>query len=126
METIYKIVPYKKQRFAIVDIETGEMLDDAQGYGYKTFQNANKAAWYKFKSGKDKISLIKLKLRLEYKEWLKTHEGILDDVNELFGIYFNEIAQDEMNANDIITKLENSWKIEIPKKFRKFLLNNQF
>jgi hypothetical protein len=120
METIYKIVPYKDGRFAIVDIETGEMMDDARGYGYKTFQNANRAAWYKFKSGKVKITSTKL----DYKKWLKEHDGIQDDVNELFEIYFKEIASGEMDANDIITKLENSWKMEIPNKFGNLLLNS--
>lgn len=31
-------------RFIIVDAETGEVLDDAQGYGYKSAQKAH-AAW---------------------------------------------------------------------------------
>jgi hypothetical protein len=38
--------PYKK-RFVVVDNETGEVLDDAQGYGYKTAQKAHVAWAYK-------------------------------------------------------------------------------
>ena len=38
--------PYDS-RFVIVDIETGEILDDAQGYGYKTAQKAYAGYNYK-------------------------------------------------------------------------------
>ena len=38
-------------RFDICDA-TGKVLDNAQGYGYKTAQSAHKAAAYKFKGGR--------------------------------------------------------------------------
>ena len=34
-------------RFAIIDADTGEILDDANGYGYKSKQNAMRAWNYK-------------------------------------------------------------------------------
>ena len=40
-------------RFDICDA-TGKVIDDAQGYGYKTEQSAHKAAAYKFKGGQKK------------------------------------------------------------------------
>lgn len=36
-------------RYVIVDIETGEILDDAQGYGYKSKEGAYKCFGYKRK-----------------------------------------------------------------------------
>lgn len=45
-------------RFIIIS-EDGEIIDDAQGYGYKTFQSAQKAAWYKLKGGKKKSADLK-------------------------------------------------------------------
>ena len=42
-----KVIINNNPRFIIVDSETGEVLDDAQGYGYKTIKGAFKA--YKFK-----------------------------------------------------------------------------
>lgn len=36
-----------EKRYVIADTETGEILDDAQGYGYKTAQGAYKAYGYK-------------------------------------------------------------------------------
>ena len=60
-----KVVIKNNPRFIIVDSETGEVLDDAQGYGYKTIQGAFKA--YKFKrltkeerkERENKIALVK-------------------------------------------------------------------
>ena len=37
-----------------VDEITGEIVDDAQGYGYKDKQKATKAMWWKFNGGKEK------------------------------------------------------------------------
>lgn len=51
MERTYKAVLYSKNQFdprwAIVDAETGEMLDDAQGYGFKSPRKAYAAYVYK-------------------------------------------------------------------------------
>ena len=38
----------------ITNAATQEVIDNANGYGYKTRQNAEKAGWYKFKGGKSK------------------------------------------------------------------------
>lgn len=35
------------QRYVVVDDITGEVLDDAQGYGFKTSEAARKCYWYK-------------------------------------------------------------------------------
>lgn len=40
-------------RFDICDSD-GKVIDDAQGYGYKSAQSAHKAASYKFKGGNKK------------------------------------------------------------------------
>ena len=43
--------PSTEVRYVIVD-GNGKIVDDAQGYGYKTRQKAAKAMWWKFKGGK--------------------------------------------------------------------------
>ena len=45
----FKYIPPKtnEYRFCIFSPETGEILDDAQGYGYRTAQGAYKAYFYK-------------------------------------------------------------------------------
>ncbi|MCD8083215.1 MAG: hypothetical protein LUE86_06880 [Clostridiales bacterium] len=35
-------------RYVLVDAKTGEVLDDAQGYGYKSVEKAHAAYAYKF------------------------------------------------------------------------------
>jgi hypothetical protein len=35
-------------RYDLINTETGEELDNAYGYGYKTIENAKKAAKFKF------------------------------------------------------------------------------
>ena len=37
-------MPRKVNRWMLVDVETGEIVDDAQGYGYRTARGAH-AAW---------------------------------------------------------------------------------
>ncbi|QNJ89942.1 hypothetical protein HZU40_00320 (plasmid) [Mycolicibacterium fluoranthenivorans] len=36
-----------EKRYVVVDEATGDVVDDAQGYGYKTAQNAHRAHAYK-------------------------------------------------------------------------------
>lgn len=43
-------------RFVIVKRDTNEVLDDAQGYGYTSYESACKAAWYKFRGGKQQVN----------------------------------------------------------------------
>lgn len=38
-----------EKRYVIIDKDTGELLDDAQGYGYKSVRNAYAAWAYKNK-----------------------------------------------------------------------------
>lgn len=47
------------QRFVIVQLDTGEILDDAQGYGYKSKPKAYKAYAYKCKQRKKHLHSIK-------------------------------------------------------------------
>ncbi len=58
-------MPETMDRFVIVRKDNGEVLDDAQGYGYKTAKNAYKAGWYKFGGGKRKCD--------ESKTWWRKH-----------------------------------------------------
>lgn len=64
--------PYDS-RFVIVDTETGEILDDAQGYGYKTAQKAYAGYNYKIMPKSDKAK--KAARERHIKNWLKTHKA---------------------------------------------------
>ena len=76
-----KVIINNNPRFIIVDSETGEVLDDAQGYGYKTIEGAFKA--YKFKrltnderkERENKIALVK--------KWIKHNKKIMNLLEEI-------------------------------------------
>ncbi len=65
-------------RFVIVDLETGEILDDAQGYGYKSAQKAHIGYNYRNKqSSKPKKRRGHSKEIAVYK-WLKRNSNVED------------------------------------------------
>lgn len=84
-EKTYKIVEseklstYDEKRYIVVDIKTGKVLDNAQGYGYKSIKKAYSAYGYKKRDkSKDKEKqLLERKIRnwlLEHKEFEETME----------------------------------------------------
>ena len=65
-------------RYRIVSTETGEVLDDAQGYGYKTAQKAYAAWGYKNRDrSKDKE---KSKRTKRIKQWIKDHPSFVEEM----------------------------------------------
>ena len=62
-------------RYCIVSNETGEVLDDAQGYGYRTAQKAYAAYAYKTRDkSKDQEKANKKK---HIQQWMKEHKGFV-------------------------------------------------
>lgn len=81
-------------RFCIVDANTGEVLDDAQGYGYKTAQKAYAGYSYKNRDkSKDKERLAKKK---HIKNWMKQNKSFI----KLMEGYAFEIAKGTMAPDD--------------------------
>ena len=70
-----------EKRYIIVDIETDKVLDDAQGYGYKSVRNAY-AAWAYKNRDKSKDEERKAKKK-HIQQWLKEHN---DFTSQLEGI----------------------------------------
>ena len=67
-------------RYVIIDKSTGEMLDDAQGYGYKTVQKAY-AAW-NYKHRDRSKDAEKAAARKRVVAWMKEHKDfvrLMDD-----------------------------------------------
>jgi hypothetical protein len=116
-KTNLKIVPFKNNRFIIVHHETGEIIDDVQGYGYKTIESANKALWWKYKNGKEKIE----KEKNDFKEWISDSENkkLLREIEELFEINFKELMRGEIKGKDIFKEIEKRKNIQIPKFVKK-------
>ncbi|WP_432630269.1 hypothetical protein [Brotaphodocola sp.] len=70
-----KLSKQYEKRFVVVDKETGEILDDAQGYGYKTIKNAYSAYAYKTRDkSKDKERLERKKY---IQRWMKEHKDFV-------------------------------------------------
>jgi len=99
-------------RYIIVDETTGEIIDDAQGYGYKTKQKAYSAYNYKFNGGKKKHS--------EYKEFWKKRKEIAKFIDELYSTWLKEIARGEIVEEDILEEVEKQFGEKIPKKMLKY------
>lgn len=69
-----------EKRYVIVDKDTGEVLDDAQGYGYKTPQKAYAAWSYKHRDkSKDKYKKAK---KQQIRSWMKNHKSFIDDMTQ--------------------------------------------
>ena len=78
-EPVIKAVPMpgNYSRWVMKNINTGEILDDAQGYGYRTAQKAH-AAWVYKHPSKKQAGNRKKNMRTN-KTFVKEHPSIGDD-----------------------------------------------
>lgn len=111
----YKVVPTKKEhiedygdgiidkitetRYIIINEETGEILDDAQGYGYKTAKKAHAAWWYKHR---DKEYIAKENKVYEY---LKSNKKLCDDIFD--EMWYCTKDNDDFNSKNVEAILVN-------------------
>ena len=69
------------KRYVVIDKDTGEVLDDAQGYGYRSVQRAYAAYGYK---NRDKSKDAEKRARKRHiLKWLKEHkefDGLMEAV----------------------------------------------
>jgi len=114
-----KIISYKESnkdydetRYAIAD-DDGKIINDAQGWGYKTEQKAHKAMWYKFNGGKQKIQ-SELDKR---KSFFKKHNGLEQFVQNIIENNFKEIARGEVTDEDILKDIKDKFGIDMPRKY---------
>lgn len=97
-KTGFKVVPFKnanyETRYRIVSTDTEKILDDAQGYGYKTIQKAYAGYGYKTRD-KSKDSEREAKVR-EIKTWMKEHKSFVECMNQ----FAFEIAKGSWGPDD--------------------------
>lgn len=130
-----KAIPIKKQivedygdgfvdkhteiRYVIVDADTGEVLDDAQGYGYKSAQKAHAAWSYKQKPKKQRAAEANQKKRI--KKWLEKHSDIEDSIAQMYLYAYKdnievqksdigELLKDEGVLDALPVSLDVFWK----------------
>lgn len=93
MENNYKVVK-SGERYIVVSYD-GEVLDDAQGYGFKTPQAAYKCMAYKSKSMKE---LTDNKLRKHIaKKWFDKHKELKEDIVDYFYQYCRMYGEEPTN-----------------------------
>lgn len=94
----------REPRYCIISTDTGEILDDAQGYGYKTPQKAYAAYGYKNQSKKKKKA--KAKKRREIEKWMKENQDFVSLIEDYaFYIAKGEFGPDAKFDAKLIKKL---------------------
>jgi len=69
------------KRYVVVDTETGEILDDAQGYGFRTPQKAMACWAYK---NRDKTKDKEYREKQDHiRQWLRHHKEFSRDMDEI-------------------------------------------
>ena len=68
------------KRYVVVDEVSGEIVDDAQGEGYKTAQNAHRAHAYKSMPPKKKRQREAVKRQVE--RWCAAHPDFMGHVEQ--------------------------------------------
>lgn len=97
----YEVIRRTDSRYVITNAETQEVIDNANGYGYKTRQNAEKAAWYKFKGGKAKKDTEKR----EAATFWSQHEDFGKAIQDYYETWFKEIARGETDPDTDMEQL---------------------
>lgn len=86
MERNYEVVKSKElstrydERYVVISKETGETLDDAQGYGYKSVRKAYAAYAYKTRTPEQKAA--KEKKDAVLKKWCKENKSFIRDLDQ--------------------------------------------
>lgn len=103
--------------YAIADAETGEILDDAQGYGYKTAQNAYRCWYYKHRDkSKDRE---KRKKESKIKEWLKNHRKDIEEDLQDTQWYYIKDGIGEINT-EVMKNILKEHNLVLPETFTAF------
>jgi len=108
-------------RYIIVDKDTGEIIDDAQGYGYKSKQGAYAAYSYKNRDrSKDDVKAQKKKA---VKEWCRQNKDFVSRLeDDAFQIAKGSYGpEDKFNAKWVTKAFEEAGYIDLPFTSAEFL-----
>ncbi len=93
-------------RWVIVDFRTGNIIDDAQGYGYKSPQKAAKAGWWKFKGGKIRTNNEEKIVKL----WMSNNAKYVEEYENIVICNFKDLP----SKNELVEMLYLKTGIRIP------------
>lgn len=96
-----------EERFVIIDKDTGEIFDDAQGYGYKTVQKAY-AAYNYINNNKERHQQKERQIL----QWLKEHKDFVRvmDMCEDSALIKKRLADKGLNPNCTVKELLRVWR----------------
>ena len=101
-----KLSKHYEPRYIIVDEETGEILDDANGYGYKTKQAAHKGWAYKSKPKKEKDKINKQHLIIM--SWMKENKKVVSGLEDLYFYAFKDgVEVTNKDVEEVIGNMTN-------------------
>jgi len=103
-----------EERFIIVD-DNNKIIDDAQGYGYKSKQKAYKAMNWKFKGGKQKKQIKEN----EKRQFFNRYNGLEKFIENIYENNCKEIALGEVTLKDIQKSVKKEFSINIPEDYLK-------
>lgn len=112
-----RIVPVKKnheQRYQVVDAVTGKVLDDAQGYGFKSVQKARACWLYKNRDkSKDAERAAKENLIMD---WMEEHKDFVEGMDQIaFEKWKGSWGDDdEFDAGTVKDMLINAGYTDLP------------
>ena len=116
-----KITINQELRYIVIDEITGEILDNAQGYGFKTYNNALKSYNFKKKFNIKNIKNIKNEAKNLFKKY-KELEIIFDEIN--YDIYYSYKDGLDMNKKEIDNLKIKEIKSRIPELYSILEQNN--
>ena len=70
-----------EKRYIVIDEDTGEILDDAQGYGYKSVQKAYAA--YNYKNRDKSKDREKAARKNHIRQWMKKHKSFIKLMDQI-------------------------------------------
>jgi len=104
-------------RYVIIDELTGDILDNAQGFGYKNETSANKVMWFKYQGGLEITKEQKISANDFFKKHPEIHQFILDYYDENFASSMRGI----FSYPQIIQEVKKAYNVVIPKYYLKYL-----
>lgn len=101
------------ERFVVISVDTGKILDDAQGYGYKSVRKAW-AAWKWKERGCPKPYI-----NPDIKRWFSEHRKFCDDLEYAAFHYIKDMCREERETkqipyDEIIKELLEEYGMEVP------------
>lgn len=94
-----KLSKYDDLRYVVVNRETGEILDDAQGYGYKSIKKARAGYAYKTRTPEQKEKSLEKWIAVY--SWCRKHKEFVKKVEDEMFYRFKDGDGEKVTADDI-------------------------